>query len=139
MPGSVRFSIARPSTINDGLRDTLRRMNMLAPIEADARVRLTARWVAADGDSMFARGKAASVTLRYALSRLDTRAIIFDREIDTGAKASGSALSGSMQTLRAAVAVNFASMAYCIDKAAYGNAPSDCALTPLFEVRVSRR
>lgn len=138
MPGSIRFSIARPSTINEGLRDTLRRMNLLAPIESDARARLTTRWVSADGDSMFARGKSASVAFHYTLSRIDKGSVIFDRQIDTGAKTSGSAPGGSMQTLRAAVAVNFASMAYCLDKAAYGNAPNDCALTPLFEVRVSR-
>lgn len=138
MPGSVRFSIARPSTINAGLRDTLRRMNLLAPVESDARARLTARWVSADGDSIFARGENASVALHYTLSRMDTQSVIFDRQIDTEAKASGSALNGSMQTLRAAVAVNFASLAYCLEKAAYGDAPGDCALTPLFEVRVSR-
>jgi hypothetical protein len=40
--------------------------------------------------------------------------------------------------VRAAIAANFASAANCIDRAAYGTAPSDCALTPKFSVSVTR-
>jgi len=42
LPSALRWSVARLSTINKGLRDTLERMNMLAPDEAQARFRLVA-------------------------------------------------------------------------------------------------
>ncbi|WP_363738665.1 hypothetical protein [Sphingobium sp. LMA1-1-1.1] len=138
MPGSVRLSIARPSTINEGLKLTLEHLHMLAPTSAEAKVRLTARWVSYDGGGMLFGGKNATVTLHYRLTRIDSGAVIFDREIITKAMADNKA-GGPMPTLRAATAVNFASIAGCLDKAAFGRAPSDCALTPQFHVTTRRR
>lgn len=137
MPSSVRLSIARPSSINEGLKLTLEHLHMLAPTSTDAKVRLTARWVAYDGGGMLG-GKRATVTLHYRLTRLDSGAVIFDREVMTEATADDRA-GGPMPTLRAATAVNFASIAGCLDKAAFGRAPSDCALTPQFHVTTRRR
>jgi hypothetical protein len=133
MPGAVRFSIARPSSINEGLRLTLEHLHFLAPNAADAKARLTARWVGYDGGGMLLGGKRGTVTVRYTLTRIDNGAVIFDREITSNATADSRA-GGPMPTLRAATAVNFASMAGCIDKAAFGRAPDNCALTPQFHV-----
>ncbi|CAN5395819.1 hypothetical protein BH11PSE5_BH11PSE5_29680 [soil metagenome] len=38
MPSSVRLSIARPSSINEGLKLTLEHLHMLAPTSTDAKV-----------------------------------------------------------------------------------------------------
>lgn len=139
MPGSVRFSTARPSTINDGLRDTLKLMNLLAPTDAEARVRLVAHWGGMAVPSKFmARTKQVTTTIGYRLTRIDSGAVLFDRQIETTVDERGAGLDGGMGAARAATAVNFASMAACIDKAAYGRAPDNCALTPKFSVSVSR-
>ena len=63
-----------------------------------------------------------------------------DRRITTSAAGGGA--DASMRDngiVRALIAANFASAANCIDHAAYGTAPSECALTPKFSVSVIRR
>ena len=139
LPGSARFSTARPSTIHNGLRDTLKRMNMLAESEATAKARLVVRWVSIEPSSPFAAGKSASATLAYRLVRIDNGQTLFERTIRTTVEQSGAHHDGSMAGRRSAVAANFASAALCLDKASFGNAPADCALQPLFQVRVERR
>lgn len=82
----------------------------------------------------------AAVTIHYRLERIDNAQILFDRDITTSAKGGG--VDASMRDngiMRAAIAANFASAANCIDHAAYGSAPTDCALTPSFGVSVDRR
>jgi hypothetical protein len=139
LPGSTRFSTARPGTIHGGLRDTLKRMNMLAADEASAKARLIVRWIAIEPSSPFVARGTASATLAYRLERIDTGATIFERTIRTSVQQTGAHLDWSMGGRRAAVAANFASAALCLDKASFGTAPADCALRPLYEVRVDRR
>lgn len=139
LPGSTRFSTARPSTIHNGLRDTLKRMNMLAADEASAKARLIVRWIAIEPTSPFVARKTATATLAYRLERIDNGATIFERTIKTTVQQSGAHLDWSMGGRRAAVAANFASAALCLDKASFGTAPADCALQPLYQVRVDRR
>jgi len=138
LPGSVRFSVAAPGSIHKGLRDTLAQMKMLAPDAPSAKVRLIARWVSVEPSSPFVAKGDASATLAYQLVRIDTGETIFQRTIRTTIKASGSHLDGTMGGRRGAVAVNFASLAFCLDKAALGSAPADCALQPLFGVNLRR-
>lgn len=139
LPGSTRFSVARPTTINNGLRDTLKHMNMLAEDQADAKARLIVTWVSIEPSSLFLARDTASATLAYQLVRMDNGATIFQRTIKTTIEASGSHLDTSMGARRGAIAANFASVAACLDKAAFGTDPADCALRPLFKVRVDRR
>lgn len=139
LPGMIRFSIARPTTINEGLRTTLAKMNMLARNEAEAKVRLVVQWIAIEPSSAFVAGKEASATLAYRLVRIDNGQTIFEKTIRTTVETRGSHHDGTMSGRRSAVAVNFASAAACFDKAAFGGAPEDCALSPLFKVGVSRR
>jgi len=80
----------------------------------------------------------ATASLRYELTRIDTGQMLFGRNVTTKIDGSRSGADGGMSTRRAAIAVNFASAAACLDKAAYGRAPANCALTPKFSV-VSRR
>ena len=65
---------------------------------------------------------------------------LFDRDVTTSAEGGG--VDASMRDngiVRAAIAANFASAANCLDRAAFGDAPGDCALTPRFSVSVVRR
>jgi hypothetical protein len=139
LPGSIRFSTARPTTIHNGLRDTLKHMNMLAPSEASAKGRLIVTWVSIEPSGAFVARDTASATLAYRLVRLDNNKTVFERTIRTTVRQSGAHFDSSMSGRRAAIAANFASAAFCLDKASLGAAPADCALQPLFDVRVDRR
>ena len=138
LPSALRWSVARLSTINKGLRDTLERMNMLAPEDAQAGFRLVAHWGDIQPAGVFSGPGIATASLRYELTRIDTGQMLFNRNIATRIDGSKSGPYGAMNTRRAAVAVNFASAAACLDKAAYGRAPADCALSPKFSVVSTR-
>ncbi|CCW20061.1 hypothetical protein EBBID32_44320 [Sphingobium indicum BiD32] len=136
----VRFKAAPPGRLHKGLRETLDRMNLLAPSDGEARVRLVATWQGLDSPaSLLVASKETTATLHYQLVRIDNHQVLLDRTIATTVKGEGSALDGGMGMARAAIAANFASAAACMDKAAYGRAPDDCALQPLYGVSVSRR
>jgi hypothetical protein len=136
----VRFKAAPPGRLHKGLRETLERMNLLAPDAAHAKVRLIATWNGLDSPTSFlVASKETTATLHYQLIRIDNQQVLMDKIIATTVKGEGSALDGGMGMARAAIAANFASAAACMDKAAYGRAPDDCALRPLYGVSVSRR
>ena len=127
------FTLAtRPAEFDAALRDTLDRLNMLAQNPADARVRLTVAWGDLAVPFHVGFGSHAEAKIGYTLSRIDTGQPIFSREIVTKAEArGGDAVDREQENARLALATNLASMAVCIDQAAYGRAPADCALTPL--------
>lgn len=140
LPGMIRFSAAPPGRVHKALRETLEQMNLLAPTDADAKVKLVATWGGLDSPAKFLMpGTQTSATLSYRLSRLDNGQILMDRTITTTLAGKGSAYDGGMGMARGAIAANFASAAMCMDKAAYGHAPQDCALQPLYGVSVERR
>lgn len=131
------IAAAKRSSVNEGLRETFRRMNLLA--ETGGRKRLAATWVGARTPFHIGTSNTASVTLHYQLTRADTGQVLFDREITTSMKGGG--VDASMRDngiVRAAIAANFASVADCLDHAAYAPAPRDCALIPEFSVAVTR-
>lgn len=145
LPATVKSSAlnwiaaAKRASINAGLSETLRRMNLLAPAPATARKRLTVTWLGDRTPFHIGTHNATSVTLHYRLARVDSGLVLFDREITTSARGGGA--DASMRDngiVRAAIAANFASAANCLGRAAYGTAPADCALTPLFSVSVVR-
>ena len=133
------IAAAKTSSVNIGLRETFARMNLLAGPERAARKRLEVRWGGARTPFHIGSSNTASVTLHYRLARVDSGQVLFERDITTSVHGGGA--DASMRDngiVRAAIAANFASAAWCIDKAAYGAAPADCALTPTFEVSVVR-
>ena len=134
------FAAAKRSSVNKGLRETLDRMNMLAPSETDARARLIVRWGGVKTPFVIATSGRSTATLTYELRRISTGDLLFQREISTTAEGEG--IDAGMRvagTARAAIATNFASMALCLKKASAGTAPQDCALQPLFKVLVERQ
>ena len=144
LPSTIKSSrlnfiaAAKRSSVNAALRETFERMNLLAPDGGVAHVRLTATWEGSETPFHIGSSNEATVTLRYHLVRIDDARILFDRRITTSAAGGGA--DASMRDngiIRAAIAANFASAANCIDHAAYGTAPSECALTPKFSVSVS--
>lgn len=134
------IAAAKRSSVNTALRESFERMNMLAPDAASSRARLLVQWKGSDTPFRIATKNEASVTMHYQLVRIDTGQTIFDREITTSAQGGG--VDAGMRDngiVRAAIAANFASAANCIDRAALGTAPADCALVPRFSVSVERR
>lgn len=131
------IAAAKRSSINTALRESFRRMNLLAPNAAAGRKRLTVVWKGSRTPFRIATSNATTVTFHYRLVRVDNGQLLFDREITTSAQGGG--VDASMRDngiVRAAIAANFASAANCLDRAAYGDAPADCALIPGFSVAV---
>lgn len=146
LPGTVGSSklnfikAAKRSSINKGLIATFERMNMLAPDAGAAAARLEVTWIGNRAPFKIGSRNVASATLRYRLTRIDNGQVLFDREITTSVEGGG--VDASMRDngiTRAAIAANFASAANCLDRAAFGTAPADCALTPQFSVTVTRQ
>lgn len=145
LPATVKSSAlnwiagAKRSSINAALTETFRRMNLLADGTASGRKRLEVSWLGDRTPFHIGTRNTTAVTMRYRLVRVDSGQLLFDREITTTARGGG--VDASMRDngiVRAAIAANFASAANCLDRAAYGAAPADCALTPMFSVSVER-
>jgi hypothetical protein len=116
---------------DEALRSTLASGNMLARDPADARVRLTVRWRSLDVPFRIGISSRATMAALYELRRIDTGQVIFSREIVTQVQArGGNAATRAKGTGHAAVAANLASAFLCMDKAAFGHAPANCALSP---------
>ncbi len=134
MPNSVggflnRFVSARE--LNRALGDTLAEAGMRGGAEQSAPFRLFVTWVSLDSPFKIGTSSRAAVTLRYELRRTDSGAVIFRRDITTSAEASGgNAADRQRGTARAALAANLAGAIWCMDLAAYGRAPENCALSP---------
>lgn len=130
---------AKKASINAALSESFRRMNLLAEAKV-ARKRLIVEWKGDRTPFHIGASNRTAVTLHYRLERADTGQVLFDRDITT--TMSGGGADASMRDngiVRAAIGANFASAANCIDRAAYGAAPADCALTPGYSVAVVRR
>ncbi|WP_242125970.1 hypothetical protein [Sphingobium sp. Sx8-8] len=134
------IAAAKRSSINMALRESLERMNMLASNTGAARARLIVGWGGDSTPFRIARRNRTTVTMHYRLIRIDNGQLLFDRDISTSVEGGG--VDASMRDngiVRAAIATNFASAVNCLDHAAFGEAPADCALVPLFSVSVTRR
>jgi hypothetical protein len=145
LPATIKSSglnwiaAAKRSSVNAALHETFARMNMAADAPGAGRKRLVTTWLGDRTPFHIGTHNATTVTLHYRLERIDTGQVLFDRDITTGA--AGGGVDASMRDngiVRAAIAANFASAANCLDRAAYGAAPADCALTPRFRVSVER-
>lgn len=124
---------AKRASFEKALRETLEKLNMLAPSPVEAKVRLTPRWLGMDAPFRVSFSSRTSVRMAWSLVRIDNGQVIFNREITTSAESKGGdGTSRATGVGRVALMANIASAAVCIDKAAYGKAPQDCALTPAF-------
>lgn len=146
MPSVVGASVtsgfigaAKRSSFDKALRETLDKLNMLAPTDAEAKFRLSTHWQGLDAPFKISFSSQATARLSYMLTRIDNGQRIFERQIATSADAHGG--EGGARAIgvgRLAIMTNLASVALCLDKAAYGHAPEDCALTPGFTFRPPR-
>lgn len=124
---------AKRASFEKALRETLNKLNLLSPDAAQAKVRLTPRWIGMDAPFKISFSSNATVRMGWALTRIDNGQTIFQRDIETSAESRGG--DGSARATgvgRIALMTNIASAMSCIDKAAYGQAPANCALTPDF-------
>ena len=133
------IAAAKRSSVNAALRESFAKMNLAAQGATPAHKRLIATWLGDRTPFHIGTSNATKVTIHYRLERIDNGKLLFDRDITT--TADGGGVDASMRDngiVRAAIAANFASAANCLDRAAYGTAPADCALTPRFHVSVVR-
>lgn len=127
---------AKRSSFEKALRQTMDTLNMLAPTDAEAKVRLSPRWIDMNAPFRISFSSRASVTMGWSLTRIDNSQLLFQRDISTAAESNGG--DGTARTVgvgRVALMTNIASALSCIDKAAYGAAPQDCALSPNFQYK----
>ena len=130
--GIMLNTYMKNAEINEGLVSGLRSAGMVAADPRAAKFRLTATWLEFNAPFRISFSSKATVIVRYELRRIDTGAVIFSRDVTTFAKASGGEGSARQKaTARASVAANFAGTIHCLQEAAYGRAPQDCAVSPV--------
>lgn len=134
MPSRVGFPLApitKASEFNRVVRRTLDSANMLAPSDEAAKVRLRVRWGSLHTPTKIGITSTATMTASYELRRIDNGQVLFARDIVTHGKArGGDGFQRAVGTARGALVANLASAILCLDKAAFGRAPADCALSP---------
>jgi hypothetical protein len=127
--GALFNRFADPKEVSGALHDALAGAGMAADAPAAAKARLTVTWLGLEAPIKIGFSSHATARIRYALTRVDNGQTIFARDIVTEVKAKGGDGAKRLQgTARAAIAANIASAIFCLDKAAYGQAPADCAL-----------
>ncbi|MBU0657216.1 MAG: hypothetical protein EPO45_14310 [Sphingobium sp.] len=127
---------AKRSSFEKALRETMNKLNMLATTNAEAKVRLSPRWIDMDAPFKISFSSRASVTMGWSLTRIDNGQLLFQRDITTAAQSKGGNGTDRMVGVgRVALMTNIASALNCVDRAAYGVARQDCALSPNFEYK----
>lgn len=117
--------------LNGALGQSLAVAGMRASDERYAPFQLTVTWLEFDSPFKISFSSRATASLRYELRRVDSGAVIFQRDVTTSAQASGgNATDRQRGTARAALAANLAGAIRCLDLAAYGQAPANCAVSP---------
>jgi hypothetical protein len=129
--GSFLVPITNAKELNEALRDTLEHANMLAPPGAPAKARLVVRWAGLDAPARISFSSEATARLSYSLIKVENGHELFRRDIVTASRSTGGDASDRLKgNARLAILTNLASAVLCLDKAAYGQAPANCALTP---------
>jgi hypothetical protein len=127
--GSWLHPITNPAEFDAALRQTFRDTAMLAEAGAPPRARLVVTWREIDAPARIGPGSRAAVLIGYELRRLDSGATIFQREIRTRSASRGGDASERLKAnARAAILANIASVTLCLQRAAVGVAPDDCAI-----------
>ncbi|HEX8623692.1 MAG TPA: hypothetical protein VF782_01300 [Allosphingosinicella sp.] len=127
--GSLFVSVARPAEFDTALKLALDRSGMLAGPEAAPKTRLHVTWRWLDAPAKIGNSARASVAVAYELRRIDTGHTIFQREVTSEARTTGGpdASQRVRHNARMAIQRNIAALVACLDLAAYGRAPGDCA------------
>jgi hypothetical protein len=129
--GSFLVPITSAREMNEALRQTLERANMLAPPGIQPKTRLVVRWGGLNAPSKVSFSSEATARLSYSLVRIANGEELFRRDISTVSRSTGGDASDRLKgNARLAILTNLASAVLCLDKAAYGQAPVDCALIP---------
>jgi hypothetical protein len=130
--GTFMNAFARAKEINEALSKGMTDAGMRSPDANAGPFRLTATWLSFDSPFRISASSRAAVTIRYELRRVNSGAVIFQRDISTSAESSGgNAADRQRGTVRATLAANFAGAIWCIEQAAYGKAPDNCAVSPV--------
>ena len=74
---------AKRSSFEKALRETMNKLNMLATTDAEAKVRLSPRWIDMDAPFKISFSSRASVTMGWSLTRIDNGQLLFKRDITT--------------------------------------------------------
>jgi hypothetical protein len=134
--GKFLIPITSAKEMNEALRQTLERANMLAPPGVQPKARLLVRWVGVNAPQKISFSSEATATLSYTLFRVENGQELFRRDISTASRSTGGDASDRLKgTARLAILTNLASAVLCLDKAAYQRAPADCALHPQMTYR----
>ncbi|WP_380874421.1 hypothetical protein [Sphingomonas sp. DBB INV C78] len=137
--GAFLIPITNLKEFEEALRETLAQANMLAPPGQPAQAHLTVRWITLDAPTKISFSSNATSSISYVLTRSDNGQQIFARDISTSTKSTGGDGADRLKgNARLAILSNLASAVVCLDKAALGLAPSDCALTPQASYRAAR-
>lgn len=129
--GKFLLPITNARELNEGLSESLAHSGMLDEAAGKPVFRLVPTWEAFDAPSKISFSSRASVTIHYRLERIDTGAVVFARSITTASESRGGDASDRLKGVaRLAILTNFASAIACLDHAAYGTAPIECALKP---------
>ena len=127
--GKFLIPITSAKEMNEALRETLDRANMLAPPGTQPKARLLVRWCGLDAPQKISFSSQATASLSYTLIRAQNGEQLFHRDIVTVSRSTGGDASDRLKgNARLALLTNLASAIVCLDKAAYGRAPADCAL-----------
>lgn len=127
--GKFLISITSAKEMNEALRQTLDRANMLAPAGAPAKAHLVVRWVGLSAPQKISFSSEATAILSYTLIRSSTGEQMFHRDITTSSRSEGGQASDRLRgAARVALMTNLASAVVCLDKGALQRAPADCAL-----------
>ena len=127
--GTLFVSVAKPAEFDTALKLALEHSRMLAGPEAAPKARLHVTWRWLDAPGKIGNSAKASVAVAYELRRIDTGQTIFQREVTSEAKTTGGpdASQRLRHNARLAIQSNIAAAITCLDLAAYGRAPADCA------------
>lgn len=137
--GKFLVPIARREQVDEALRTSFERARMLSPPDAAA-ARLLVTLRTFDVPWTIGFSHQTTVVISYELRRSDNGQTIFQRDIKTQSIGQGGDASERMRlNARLAVQKNIASAIACIDKAAYGLAPADCAIGANVGLRGERR
>jgi hypothetical protein len=137
--GKFLVPITSATEMDEALRETLERANMLAPPAIQPKFRLRVRWGGLNAPSRISFSSEATATLSYTLVRIDNGQELFRRDITSVSRSTGGDASDRLKgNARLAILTNLASAVLCLDKAAYGQAPVDCALKPQATYRAAR-
>jgi hypothetical protein len=126
--GSLLIPVTKPVEFDTALKLALDHSKMLAGPDAAPKARLLVTWRWLDAPARISARADARVAIAYELRRIDNGQTLFQREVRTGSRATGGAASQRIRhNARMAIQHNIAAVVSCLDEAAYGRAPDDCA------------